>query len=77
MPVIYNLTEAWSAAVTPEADETWQARGGPIFLTTNASAAEFDGLQLDDGDAIRVKAGTAVRYRSPNSDNAIAREPIG
>lgn len=74
MPMISSLPATWSAAVTLTADEVWQVRGGPVFITTEASPAALTGIEMKHGDAIRITTGKAVRYRSFEVGSQIVRE---
>ena len=76
MPMISTLPQTWSSPVTLAADEVWQVRGGPVFLTTEASPAPLTGLEMRSGDAIRVTAGKTVRYRSFDATAQIVREVV-
>ena len=77
MPLITNVTSAWSSAVTLTTDEVWQARRGGVFVSTAASPAANDGVLLREGTALQIASGRAVRYRTEVAEGAIiAREAI-
>ncbi|MCU0906254.1 MAG: hypothetical protein MUF73_02160 [Rhodobacteraceae bacterium] len=77
MPLITNVTSAWSTAVTLTTDEVWQARRGGVFLSTAATPAAGDGLLLREGTALQIASGRAVRVRTESAEGAvIAREAI-
>lgn len=74
MPLITTVPTAWSAPVTLTADETWQVRGGPAFISTDASPAATGGTMMRDGQAVLITAGKTVRYRSFEPRTQISRE---
>lgn len=76
MPMITTMPTTWSAPVTLTADEVWQVRGGPVFVSTDASPDALAGLEMKNGDAIRFSSGKAVRYRSYDVGSQIVREEI-
>lgn len=77
MPLITNVTTAWSTAVTLSTDEVWQARRGGVFISTAAAPGANDGVLLREGAALQIATGRAVRYRTEGAEGAvIAREAI-
>lgn len=78
MAIVTDFTRDWSATVTLAADEFWQVRKGPVFITTGATVAPLDltdGLLLGEGDILALGTGEVVRYRSarPEGDGAVVR----
>lgn len=59
MPLITNVTTAWSTAVTLTTDEVWQARSGGVYLSTAATPAATDGVLLREGTALQIASGRA------------------
>lgn len=77
MPLIRDAKLEWSAPVTLDKDEVWQARWGRVYVTTAAAPEKDDGLCMTQNDGIRIGAGLQVRYRRDNSEPAmIAREVV-
>lgn len=78
MAIVEDFDFEWSDAVTLAADEFWQVRKGPVYVTTAATSAPSDltdGLLLNDGDILSLGTGEVVRYRSarPEGDGAVVR----
>lgn len=77
MALIRDAKAEWSAPVTIETDEVWQARSGVVFVTTSAEPEPEDGLALVLRDGLRLGAGLTVRYRTEADTAAlIAREIV-
>ena len=77
MALIRDARIEWSAPITLEKDEIWQARSGSIFFTTTPEPESDDGLAMVLRDGIRLCAGVSVRYRKEGEGAAlIAREVI-
>ena len=77
MALISDATNSWSTPVTLTSDEIWQVRKGSVFLTTEASPAADDGLNLSETQAVQLPAGTAVRYRKTGDTvSLIVREAV-
>lgn len=76
MPMITTMPTTWSAPVTLTADEVWQVRGGPVFVSTDATPDALGGLEMKNGDAVRITSGKAVRYRSFAPGSQIVRESV-
>lgn len=77
MALITDAAFAWSATVTLTSDEIWQVRKGIAFVTTTASPDADDGLALEEGSAVQLSAGAAVKYRKTGSGETwIVREAI-
>lgn len=78
MSLITDATTGWSSPITPTTDEIWQTRKGSVFLTTTATPDPDDGIALNEGSAVRIPAGSTVRYRKAGPAVAwIARESVG
>ena len=71
MALITDADTAWSAPITLTTDEIWQARRGSVFVTTTSSPAADDGMVLLRYHAVRLSAGSDVRYRKEGTDNAV------
>jgi hypothetical protein len=56
-------TSAWQS-VTLTADENWQARGGDIYVTAEATPPAGGGIQLMPGLVYSFTSGTTVYYRN-------------
>lgn len=77
MALVTDAAATWSAPVTLAADEIWQARKGRVFLTTTATPAADDGIELHEVHAVRLPAGADVRYRKDGAGDAlIVREVV-
>ncbi len=77
MALITDAATAWSGPVTLTADEVWQTRKGSVFVTTTVSPAADDGISLHENHAVRLSAGSAVRYRKDGATEAlIVREAV-
>jgi len=77
MALIVDAATTWSAPVTLNSDEVWQARKGSIFVTTTASPAPEDGIWLLENHAVRFSAGSTVSYRKEDvTDALIVREAV-
>ena len=77
MSLISDASTIWSAPLTLATDEIWQTRQGSVFVTTTASPALDDGLALHEFHAVKLSAGSEVRYRKEGSADAlIVREAI-
>ena len=77
MALIRNASASWSAPVTLQTDEVWQARSGVVFVTTSADPEPEDGLSLVLRDGLRLGAGLTVRYRTESDTAAlIVREAV-
>ena len=77
MALIRDAKAQWSAPVTLETEEVWQARSGVVFLTTSPEPEAEDGLALVLRDGLRLGAGLTVRYRTEADTAAlIAREIV-
>lgn len=77
MAVITDVTFSWSTPVTLAVDEVWQARNGRVFVSTTASPADNDGIELWETHAVQFSAGQQVRYRKEGSEVAlIVREAV-
>lgn len=77
MALISNAGSAWSSPVTLATDEIWQTRFGSVFVTTNDAPEADDGLALQQGQAIQLRAGLQIRYRKEGTTDAlIVREAI-
>lgn len=78
MALITDAATGWSSPITLSADEIWQTRKGSIFLTTTASPAADDGIQLNEGNAVQLAAGATLRYRKAGPAEAwVVRETVG
>ena len=75
MPLITDITAAWSAPATLATAEVWQARSR-VFVSPEASPGANDGIEMQPGDAIRFETAEAVRYRSPDPGAQIYRTPV-
>ena len=77
MALIRDAKAQWSAPVTLQTEEVWQARSGVVFLTTSAEPEPEDGLALVLRDGLRLGAGVTVRYRTEADTSAlIVREVV-
>lgn len=77
MALIRDVRTEWSAPVTLEKDEIWQARSGSVFVTTTPEPESDDGLCMVLRDGIRIGASLQVRYRKEGNTVAlIAREAV-
>lgn len=77
MALIRNVTNEWSAPVTLQTDEIWQARDGQIFVTTSSEPESDDGISMVQRDGLRIAAGLTVRYRKSGETAAlIVREAV-
>lgn len=77
MALITDATTAWSSPVTLTTDELWQGRQGSVYVTTTTNPVADDGLSLHENHAVRLPAGSAVRYRKEGvTDALIVREAV-
>lgn len=77
MALISDAATAWSSPTTLNTDEIWQARKGYVFVTTTDSPAPDDGIELFENHAVRLTAGSTVRYRKIGDTEAlIVREAL-
>jgi hypothetical protein len=77
MALIRDANAQWSAPVTLDTDEVWQARSGIVFLTTSSDPDPEDGLSLVLRDGLRLGSGLTVRYRTETDTAAlIVREAV-
>ena len=77
MALIEDAAAGWSAPVTLNSDEIWQARYGAVFISTTGSPAATDGIALLQGEAVHISAGLSVRYRKEGLAPAlIVREAV-
>lgn len=77
MSLIRDIGTEWSAPITLDHDEIWQARSGSIFFTTSSAPEADDGLAMVLRDGILLRAGVSVRYRKEGAGSAlIAREAV-
>ena len=77
MALIRDADAEWSASVTLDSDEIWQARSGCVFLSTTPSPEPDDGFQLVPGRAVLLSAGRQVSYRTlVPAQTVIVREKV-
>lgn len=77
MALVTDAAFTWSSPVTLSVDEVWQARDGRVFVSTTASPAANDGIELWETHAIQFSAGQQVRYRKEgNQAVLIVREAV-
>ena len=77
MALITDTATTWSAPITLVTDEIWQARKGSVFVTTTTNPAAEDGLGLWENHAVRLPAGSEVRYRKEGTTEAVlVREAV-
>ncbi len=77
MALISDATTTWSIAVVLATDEIWQTRKGAVYVTTTSSPAADDGLLLQENAAVRLPAGSNVRYRKIGATEAlVVREAV-
>ena len=77
MALITDAAITWSGSVTLATDEIWQTRKGKVFLTTTATPAIDDGIEMPENHAIRFAAGASVSYRKEGPTEAlIVRETV-
>ena len=70
MALITDAANGWSAPITLTSDEIWQTRKGSLFLTTTTTPDADDGIALNEGNAVQLAAGSAVRYRKAGAGEA-------
>ena len=71
MALITDATTAWSSPRTLATDEIWQTRRGSVFVTTTPAPDAEDGLALWETHAVRLPAGSEVRYRKEGTTEAV------
>lgn len=71
MALITVDSTSWSTPLTLATDEIWQTRKGLIFLTSTASPAPEDGIEVRENQAVRLSAGTQIRYRKAGTTEAL------
>lgn len=77
MALISDAATTWSAAITITTDEIWQTRKGAVYITTTASPDTEDGILVRENHAVRLPAGSNVRYRKDGITEAlVAREAV-
>lgn len=77
MALISDAATVWSDPVTLGSEEIWQVRKGRVYLTTTASPADDDGIEMQENHAVRFPAGVIVRYRKVSQAEAvIVREAL-
>jgi len=71
MALVTDAATTWSAPITLLTDEIWQAREGSVFVTTTSAPAADDGMLLLQYHAVRLSAGSDVRYRKEGTGDAV------